>query len=87
MSIQHILEILNRAHHGPMCTEKEWNTRVIPTNVSKKLKEHGLQQTFNPENPVNIDDTLADRFYKAAFELAVEMGFLCLDTERVVKVI
>lgn len=86
MSIQHILDILDRAHQGPLLTEKEWNTKVIPANVSQKLKEHSLQGTCNPENPVNTDDGLADEFFKAGFELAVEMGFFCVDTERVVKV-
>ena len=86
MSVRHILEILDRAHSGAVCPEKEWNIKVIPTKVSQKLKEHGLQGTCTPENPVNTDDALADEFFKAGFELAVEMGFLCLDTERVIKV-
>ncbi len=85
MSVEHILTVLDRAHHGPLCTVKEWETRVIPTKVSQKLKEHGLQRTFSPENPINTDDTLADEFFKAGFELAVDMGALCSDTERVVK--
>jgi len=86
MSVQHILEILKKAHNGPLCTASEWSFGVIPDKVSQKLKEHGLQGTFDPENPINTDDALADRFYKAGYELALEMGFLCLDTERVIKV-
>ena len=86
MSFLRMLEILDRAHRGPICALKEWNTKVIPTNVSRKLQEHGLKGTFDPTNPINTDDELADRFYKAAFELAVEMGVLCQNTERVIKV-
>ena len=86
MSIEHFLEILDRAHRGPICTDKEWRSKVIPTKVSQKLKEHGLQNTFDSENPVNTDDALADRFFKAGFELAVEIGFLCMDTERIITV-
>ena len=85
MSIEHILEILDKCHHGPVCTVKEWETRVIPTKVSQKLKEHGLQGTFTPENPINTDDALADEFFKAGFDLAVDIGMLCPDTERVVN--
>jgi hypothetical protein len=29
---------------------------------------------------------LADRFYQAADELALELGYLCTDTERIVRV-
>ena len=86
MSIQRILEMLDRAHRGPECTMEEWNTKVLPETVSRKLKEHGLQKTCDPGNPVNTDDELADRFFKAGFELAVEMGVLCQDTERVINV-
>lgn len=86
MSIQHILEILERAHNGSLCTAKEWSINVLPTKVSQKLKEHRLQGTFDRENPINTDDTLADSFYKAGYELALEMGLLCLDTERIIKV-
>ena len=86
MSIQSILEVLERAHNGPLCTAKEWSIKVLPTKVLQKLKEHRLQGTFNRENPVNSDDALADAFYKASWELAIEMGLLCLDTERIIKV-
>lgn len=86
MSNVRILEMLDRAHSGTICTSKEWSTRVIPTNVTKKLKEHGLKGTCDRENPVNTDDALADRFFRAGYELALEMGFLCLDTERIIKV-
>ena len=63
MSIQRILEMLDRAHRGPECTMEEWNTKVLPETVSRKLKEHGLQQTCDPENPINTDDELVDRFF------------------------
>ncbi len=86
MSIDHILEILDRTRTGPVCTAKEWDTKVIPTNVSKKLKEHNINGTFDPKNPISTDDALADEFFKAGFELALELGMLCPDTERIVKV-
>ena len=86
MSVQYILEILERAHRGPLCTNKEWSTRIIPTKVAQNLKAHALQGTFDPENPINTDDELADSFYRAGYELALELGILCLDTERIIKV-
>ncbi len=86
MTVSIVLEMLDRAHRGPICSAEDWNLKVLPENVLRKLKEHGLQGSFDPENPVNTDDELADRFFTAGFELAIEMGVLCQDTERVIKV-
>ncbi len=80
-----ILEVLDRAHSGPVCTDKEWNTKVIPKGIAEKLKEHGLEKTCDPKNPINMDDGLADEFFRAGFEFAVETGMLCLDTRRVIR--
>ncbi len=79
------LDVLDRAHNGPICDQKDWNVRIIPSKVTEKLKEHGLESTCNIENPINTDDGLADEFWMAGFELAVELGMLCLDTGRIIK--
>jgi methylamine--corrinoid protein Co-methyltransferase len=86
MSIEGLLRTLDKAHSGPVCTVKEWNMKVIPRLTQQKLKEHGLQKAFDSNNPINTDDGLADEFYKAGFELAIEMGVICQETERVIKV-
>ena len=59
MSIERFLEILDRTRNGPLCTLKEWNTKVLPGKISQKLKEHGLHATFDHDNPINTDDALA----------------------------
>lgn len=80
------LEVLDRAYHtGLICKEKEWDVKVIPTKITEKLKEYGLEGTCTPENPVNTDDDLADEFWQAGFDLAVDVGMLCRETERVIK--
>jgi methylamine--corrinoid protein Co-methyltransferase len=84
-SVEDVLDVLDRAHNGPVCSEKDWDVKVIPLKVSEKLKEHGLNGVCDPENPVNIDDSLADDFWRAGFELAVDLGMLCTDTERVIR--
>ena len=85
MSVQGLLEVLDRAHTGPVCSVKDWDMKVIPGQVLEKLSEHGLKGTCTPENPINTDDGLADEFWRAGFELAVDVGMICLDTERVIK--
>lgn len=86
MSFASMLDILDRAHHGPVCSLTDWDSKIIPKNCRTITKNHGLEKTFDRENPINTDDKLADEFFSAGFELAVETGLLCVDTERVVKV-
>lgn len=86
IKVQKLLNNLDKAYSGPLCTVKEWDTKVIPGAIRSKLKEHGLEKTYDPENPINFDDSLADRFFKAGWELALELGLLCEDTERVIKI-
>jgi len=85
MSVQTLLDVLDRAHTGPVCSVKDWDMKVIPSKVLEKLREHGLTGACTPENPINSDDSLADEFWRAGFELAVDVGMICLDTERVIK--
>jgi methylamine---corrinoid protein Co-methyltransferase len=86
MTIKKFVEILARAHSGPICSVEEWDTVRIPNAVKAKLKKYDLYKKFDPENPVNTDDELADRFFKAGFELAHELGVYCVNTERIINV-
>lgn len=79
------LDVLDRAHSGPVCKSKEWDMKVIPQTVREMIEKYGLKGSFDPDNPVNMDDALADEFWKAGFEFAEKVGMICLDTERVIK--
>jgi methylamine--corrinoid protein Co-methyltransferase len=81
-----ITEILRRTRDGDYCTVKEWDVRRIPSGVRSKLKKYNLEKSLDLRNPVNTDQTLADTFFKAGWELALELGMLCEATERVVRV-
>jgi methylamine--corrinoid protein Co-methyltransferase len=50
------------------------------------LKKYNIAKTVNPDNPVNTDMELADAFYQAGFELALELGMLDEENERIVKI-
>ena len=80
-----LIEVLNRAQTGPVCELKEWDIKIISTKVREKLKEYGLEGTCDPQNPINTDDSLADGFWRAGFDLAADIGMLCLDTKRIIK--
>jgi methylamine--corrinoid protein Co-methyltransferase len=81
-----ILEVLSRAQTGEYCTQKEWDTKRIPLTIRKILKEHGLQGTCDMDDPVNMDMELADKFYAAGYQAALELGYLCTDTDRIIRV-
>jgi methylamine---corrinoid protein Co-methyltransferase len=80
-----ITEILNRSQDGEYCTVKEWDIRRIPKAVKATLKKYDLVNTCTPENPVNTDPELADRFFKAGYEMALGLGMLCETTDRIIK--
>jgi len=79
------IEVLDRAHTGPFCELKDWDMKIISKKVKEKLKKYGLEGTCDPQNPINTDDGLADSFWKAGFDLAVDTGMLCTTTKRVIK--
>ncbi|GMQ94069.1 MAG: hypothetical protein BMS9Abin12_1553 [Acidimicrobiia bacterium] len=81
-----ILEILGRAQTGEYCTQKEWDTKRIPLTIRSILKEHGLQKTCDLDDPVNTDMELADKFFAAGYQAALELGYLCTDTDRIIRV-
>ncbi|MEL7610573.1 MAG: monomethylamine:corrinoid methyltransferase [Bacillota bacterium] len=84
--VQRLLNNLDKAYKGPVLPMKEWDTKIIPKTIKAILKKHGLAGTLDQENPINCDDALADAFFKAGWELALELGMYCEDTERVIKI-
>ena len=84
--VQILMDMLDRAHKGPIIPLKEWDTKMIPKTIKGILKDHNLQKTLDMENPINTDPELADEFFKAGWELALELGLYCEDTERAIHV-
>jgi methylamine--corrinoid protein Co-methyltransferase len=81
-----IVEILRRTQEGEYCDLKEWDVKRIPRTVRSMLKKYGLENVCDKQTPVNLDMELADTFFKAGFELALELGMLCEPTERIVRI-
>jgi methylamine--corrinoid protein Co-methyltransferase len=84
--MEDLLKVLDRINTGPICTANDWDMKIIPGTVREKLKKYDLNNLCTPDDPINSDDELADRFYKAGRELALELGMLCVDTERRIMV-
>jgi methylamine--corrinoid protein Co-methyltransferase len=85
MKLERILDVLDRAHNGPVYKEREFNLNVVASTIAAKVKKFGLAGTVDTENPIGSNDELADRFYQAGFEAAVEIGLLCGDTNRAIR--
>ena len=81
-----IIKILDRSQNGEYCTVKDWDVKRIPAAVRETLKKYELENTVDQENPVNVDGELADRFFKAGYEMALGLGMLCETTDRIIKV-
>ena len=81
-----IYEILERAHNGEYCNAKDWDLKKVRGSIRRILKDYQLENTCDINNPVNSDYALADRFYQAGFELALELGYWVDDTERIIRV-
>lgn len=81
-----VLKSLEKARTGERCTEKQWDYELVPSVINDIVKKYNLQQTCDINKPVNEDMELADRFYQAGFEAALRLGFLCTDTETIIKV-
>ena len=83
--VSKLLEVMDRTLIGPPISRKEWEYKLVPRTTMRVLKDHGLERTFDPNNPINTDLSLADEFWEAGFSLAVELGMFCPETERIVK--
>lgn len=86
IKVQRLLNMLDKAYTGEILPMKEWDTKVIPKTIKAILKKYGLNGTLDMENPINCDDDLADTFFKAGWELALELGMYCEDTERRIRI-
>ncbi|MCH8877720.1 MAG: monomethylamine:corrinoid methyltransferase [Chloroflexi bacterium] len=80
--MENILRLMDKVTSGPICTLKEWDTKVLPGALRDKLEQYDLSGACDPENPITSDDDLAAKFSKAGYELAHETGMRCQDTER-----
>ena len=75
-------DVLEKTLSGPLSTKRDFELKLVPSAVREVLKEHGLEKTFDRDNPINTDLSLAERFYEAGYEFALRVGMFCPDTGR-----
>jgi len=76
-------DVWERAETGPICPMKEFDVNVYFRKVQELVKKYDIK--YDSESPVPTDDTLIESAWQAGFELLVEIGALCIDTERLIK--
>jgi methylamine--corrinoid protein Co-methyltransferase len=78
-----IYEIWERAEKGPICRENDFYLRLFYPRVKELVKEYDIK--YDPEMLLPTDESLIDDVYKAGMSLAIDVGLLCTDTERIIK--
>lgn len=81
-----VLKSLEKARTGERCTEKQWDYELVPSVIGDVVNKYGLKGSCDINKPVNEDPALADKFFQAGLEAAVRLGFLCTNTETIIKV-
>ena len=73
-------QFLDRANTGPFCEVDDFNKKLFMPKMKEVIKKYGIK--YDPDQPVNVDDDLADRVWQAAVELFLYVGVLNVDTHR-----
>jgi len=83
LSRSRVWELWRRAETGPLCPEREFDLKRFYPAVKRLVKEYDI--TYDPETVIPTDNTLIDDAFKAAIDLLLEVGVLCTDTEKIIK--
>jgi methylamine--corrinoid protein Co-methyltransferase len=78
------LDLWRRAESGPEIRENEFDMKVLPKKAEELRREYNIR--YNPQQPIPLDATLAKDTYEAALRLICEVGVICTDTGRIIKV-
>lgn len=77
---QYLLSVLDKAESGPYVESDEFDQKFIYQTIKNLIKKYAIR--WDKDVLVPCDDDLADRLFAAGFELALQTGILCLDTQR-----
>lgn len=73
-------QLLERVETGPICTERDFDLRILHKKLRSLIKEYDIK--FDREEIVPSDDSLADDLWKAAWDLYLDVGTLCISNHR-----
>jgi methylamine--corrinoid protein Co-methyltransferase len=76
-------EIIARSKSGPMVEEKQFDLALFKKTQDLQ-KRYGIK--YDPEKPMDLEGSMADRVYLAGTELFLDLGAYCTTTKRVIKI-
>lgn len=79
-SYDYVLSVLDKSETGPVVEEKEWDNKFIAKKVQDLVKKYDI--AWDKDVFIPSDDSLADRVFEAAMELARESGVYCINSKR-----
>jgi methylamine--corrinoid protein Co-methyltransferase len=77
------LDICEKAIHGPIMTEKDFDMKLFMPKVNETVRKYGIR--YDRDNPVPSDDQAADNLFCAAVEFLSSVGIYCQDTNRLIQ--
>jgi hypothetical protein len=75
-------DVVERCDKGERMKEADFDILLF-SKASELVEKYDIR--FDRNEVVPSDDGLADRAFKAAMELFLDIGFYCLDTERIAR--
>ena len=75
-----LMDVLEKAHKGPIIKQFDWDTRTIPGAIADKLKKYGLQKTCRSGQSHQPEPEAHGSLLRGCLEVATEVGMLCTDT-------
>ena len=76
------LEVIRRAEAGESVKEVDYD-KWMGRRATQLSKQYEIR--YVPESVIPSDDGMADRIYKAAVDLFLDLGVYCTDTQRVIR--
>jgi methylamine--corrinoid protein Co-methyltransferase len=76
-------EILLRSKEGSIIEEKQFDLSIFKKTQELK-KKYNIR--YDPDHPLDLTGSLADRVFEAGRELFLDIGAYCTTTRRVIKV-
>ncbi len=78
-----ILDVMDKALNGKPMSEADYQLRSFAPKVQEKVREYKIK--YDPQNPIQDDNKLADDLFQAGLELLVDVGAFCTSSGRVIS--
>jgi methylamine--corrinoid protein Co-methyltransferase len=78
-----LLDVMEKALNGKPMSETDYQLKLFAPKVMEKVREHKIK--FDPTNPIQNDNSMADEVFEAGLELLLDVGAYCTTSGRVIS--